>query len=50
MRDDSRRGALLDSLESRQTAQVELDDEVNKRLIDPSANRSYERARKLLSN
>jgi hypothetical protein len=49
MRNDSRRDALLDSLESRQIPPSELDDEVKKRLIDPSVNRSYERAKKLLS-
>jgi hypothetical protein len=48
-RDDTRRDALLDNVEDGRVTVAELGDEVKKKLTDPSANRSYERARKLLS-
>ena len=50
LRDDCRRDALLGCVENRVVTAAELGDEVRKKLIDPSANRSYERARKVLPN
>ncbi len=48
-RDDVRRDALLDAVEGGRVTAAELGDEARKKLTDPSTNRSYERARKLLS-
>jgi hypothetical protein len=49
MRDDSRREALLDNVATGRITVAELGDGVRKKLTDPSANRSHERAKKLLS-
>ena len=48
-RDDHRRDALLDNIEAGRVTASELGEEARKKLTDPSRNRSYERARKLLA-
>ena len=48
-RDDHRRDALLDNIEAGRVTATELGEEARKKLTDPSRNRSYERARKLLA-
>jgi transposase-like protein len=48
-RDNARREALLDNVESGRIRVTELSDDLKKKLIDPTANQSHERAKKLLA-
>ena len=48
-RDDSRREALLDAIAAGRLRPADLDGKVRRLLLDPSRNRSHERARMLLA-
>jgi len=49
VRDDARREALLDAVAAGQLTKADLGEEIERMLVDPSRNRSSERAKKVLS-
>ncbi len=50
LRSDPRRETLLDAIEAGRLTQADLDEQSRQKLTDPTRNRTYRRARKLLSN